>query len=308
MSLRGKNVSVITIVSGVFLGICVFGLVLAATFFTRSVDAGKVGVVQYKPFFFGKGGIDKKVVMGPDRLYIWPLSTSIWEISLAPVTVTAHAEDFMTSDRIPLDFDIAVTFKVTDNSGAAMLVEKFGAYPVQVFQTLVLQSRTSEGSSTGELMSHLRDRVRHYHSSEFIAAQKADGTDSDATSSVEKSLREHINAFLAKAGAGMISVENIALGRANPPKGVMDAINATAQNAQEVKTQFERKKAQDARKEAEIASAAADRAYQEELKLPMEAWVELKRFETWAKVCSNGNCTFVNGVNTGVNLQVPPKQ
>ncbi len=278
----------------------VFGVLLVSwgvimLMFQKTIESNEVGVFQYRPYLVGSSSIDKQVIEGPNRAYMWP-STTLWNINTAPQTITAHAEDFMTKDRVPLDFDIAITIRVTGPAKAPDLVQKFGSGPITAFRTLVLQEgEGTKKTPTGEFMSFLRDQVRHHHSAVFIAAQNEDGTLSEQAANVENATREHINAFLNKNSAGMIEVVNIALGRANPPDGVRRTIEATAQQAQEIKTQQERKRAADARALAEVAVAAADNAYLNAMNFSSDQFVQLRKIEMQREVCRTNTCLFSDG-------------
>ncbi|MBI4120773.1 MAG: SPFH domain-containing protein [Parcubacteria group bacterium] len=281
---------------------------LVATAACSDVDAGQVGVFKYQPYFFGSGGVDQQVVVGPDLVYKWP-STTLVKVSIAPQTLTVHADDLMTADRVPLDFDIAVTIRVTDPSKAPDLIRTFGVGSVETFRTLVLQEgQPGSNRTSGELMSFLRDQVRHHHSAVFIAAQNEDGTPSDKAATVEQETRKYINTFLAQNGAGMVQVQNIALGRANPPDGVRRTIEATAQQAQEVKTQHERERAAGARTAAETATAYADRAYIDGMGLTTEQYIQLQTLQVYRDVCKAPTmCVFSTG-GGGMPLAIPSQQ
>lgn len=289
-------------------------LVVAGTavmaIFQETVEPNEVGVFQYRPYLIGTSSVDKHVLMGPDRAYMWP-STKLWRVNVAPQTLTAHAEDFMTRDRVPLDFDLSVTVRVATPASAPDLVQKFGTGPLTVFKTLVMQlgdDPKTKTAPTGELMSFLRDQVRHHHSAVFIAAQNENGTASDGAAEVENATRDHINAFLKKNGAGMIQVDNIALGRANPPDGVRKTIEATAQQAQEIKTQQERKRAAEARALAEVAVAAADNAYLKAMNYDLNQYIEIQRIAMYREVCKgNVMCVFSTG-QTPLALPVPTQR
>jgi hypothetical protein len=251
---------------------------------------------------------DGRVGKGPQRFYRW-VTTSVWVADTAPYTIDAHADDFMSADRVPLDFDLSVTARCADWRNIPEMIDRFGtADCFQVLRRLVLQlaPEGSRGSPRGEFMSYLRDQVRHHNSSVFIAAQDADGKPSDAASEVERQTREHINRFLEANGAAMIKVDNIALGRANPPPGVRASIEATAQQAQDIKTQVERERAQKARLNAEVAAAAAERAFMDSVKLNSAEFIELQRIRAWEKVCVNNNiCVFTQGAAPPLALPMP---
>lgn len=283
---------------------------VVALFTMRSISPSEVAVFEYRPFVFGSSSLDDRPIGGPQRFYMWP-STSMWTLNTAPQTLPAHADDFMSADRVPLDFDIAITIKLADPAKAPAVVRKFSSESVvSVFRLLVLQdAKDQQGkvATRGEFMSYLRDQVRHHSSSVFIAAQNADGTPSDAASQVEKQTRDYINKFLSENGADMIRVENIALGRANPPDGVRRSIEATAQQAQDVKTQGERKRAQDARKDAEIAAAAAERAFMDSVKLTPEQFVELQRIRAIEKVCTGSATCVLNMGGGNMPIAIPAR-
>ena len=274
----------------------IFGIM--AFFTMRVIEEGYVGVYRYNPFFIGKSYLDPNVVVGPNRAYMWP-STSMWQVKVAPTTFTAHAHDFMTQDRMPLDFDIAITFRLVDPPAAPQMLVAFGTYPEQVFKTLVLQSGdvgTQKNVSTGEFMSFLRDQVRRHHSNVFIAAQDENGVESNGAFEVERATIAHINKFLAERNAGVIKVENIALGRANPPAEVSKTIVETANQSQEIKTQAARLLAQVARKKSEEARAEADVIYNTRMNISSDQYVALQEIAMMRETCGvKGACTIIKG-------------
>lgn len=302
-------------VSGLWIGLGTFvvwgvaSLLLLAIGMT-TVEKGELGIYNYKPMFYGKSGIADTVVVGPQRVWAWP-TTTIEKPKFTPVSLVIHAEDFMSRDRVPLDFDISVTIHLAETKKAPKMYREFGGDALQTFNLLVLQT-DAKGKPAGELMSFLRDQIRHHDSSVFINAQSADGKASDEARDVEKNTIDYVNKFLADNGAEMVKVVNIALGRANPPALVLNEIVKTVAQAQEQKTQRAREAAAKVRKDAEHATAVADQAYINQIGLTPEQWIQLQTLRTIEKVCSgdknsaHGNCMFVNG--TGMSVAVPPPQ
>jgi regulator of protease activity HflC (stomatin/prohibitin superfamily) len=284
-----------------------FALFTAIWVFTgiHSVPNDSVAVIEYKPYFFGEGRIDDTPVIGPSIVYTWP-STNVVKMKRVPVTINVHAEDFITSNQVPLDFEIAVTIELAEPKLAPALYRVLGVDSLVAFKTLVLQDVEIRGrkTNTGEFMSFLRDQVRHYNSSVFISATNPDGTPSNGAQNVEKETTAHINTFLRSRNAGIIKIVNIALGRANPPKGVLAEIENTAKEAQQARTQAARLIAAQARKDAETASAEADKAYLKALGLTTPEYIELKRIEVIREVCTKTSCTFINGQ---VPITIPVK-
>lgn len=290
------------------------GIVMALTM--RSIAPSQYAVFEYKPFLFGWSSLEERAYPGPNRFYMWP-STAMWTLDTTPVPINIHADDFMSADKMFLDFDVSLTVQFVKPEKASQMVRRFNTENVgNVFYKLVLQGVNPLGDKgkmrpSGEFMSFLRDEVRHHHSSVFIAAQNEDGSISSSASEVETKTMKHINDYLAKQGADMIQVTNLALGKANPPDGVRNAIDETARQGQEKKTQDARRLAQEARKAAEVATAEADNAYIDKVKLSTEQYVELKRLLTIEKVCGQdkgNNCIVPIGGGTSAPILVAPQR
>lgn len=294
---------------GVYLaGTSLFAMLILLFIGTDTLEKGQIGVYSYRPMIFGSNGLGEEVLVGPGRFYMFP-TTKLEKAPLVPFSLVVHAEDFMAKDRVPLDFDVSMTLQLVDTSQTPSMFRKFGGGPEETFRTFVLQ-KDAKGASAGEFMSYLRDQIRHYHSSVFVNAQTENGDVSDDAKKVEESTTSHINKFLATQGAGMIKVTNIALGRANPPPGVRSAIERTAEQAQEQKTQVERQRAAVSRLNAEVATAEADMAYVRAMGLDGNQFVELSRIRMLEKVCGNEKsprpCILSATGSTPVAVSVPP--
>lgn len=305
-----SGVSAATIKGGFKFGIGALVVFSVATlvvwlFGTSSLDKGECAAYSYKPLFAGFSGISNEVAVGPGVSYMMP-TTSLEKVKFIPYSMTIHAHDFMAKDRVPLSFDISVTVQLADCKRAPAMLRAFGSGPVTTFKTLVLQD-DGKGNYSGELMSFLRDQVRHHSSSVFINAQTDDGENSDGARDVERNTISHLTAFLKSRGADMVVTTNIALGKANPPEGVKAAIARTAIEAQEQKTQVRRKTAAESRKSAETAVAEADLAYMTALNITADQFIQLKRVELIEKVCgkeaTSPHCNIVVGESTPVAVR-----
>jgi hypothetical protein len=280
-----------------------FGVIVGALalFNMASVDKGEIGVYSVRPMIFGKGGVPDEIVIGPSRAYMAP-TTALERLKISPESIVVHADDFMSKDRVPLDFDVSITLQLGETAKAPEMYRKFGGNHIETFKTLVLQNSEKKTGAAGEFMSFLRDQIRHHHSAVFVNAQDENGLASDGAKKVEEATTNYINKFLEERGAGMVKVTNIALGRANPPPGVRQSIERTAEQAQEQKTQVEREKAANQRKAAEIATAGADMAYVNAMGLSGDQFVDLKRIEAIRSVCgvNLSGCVLSFGGNTPV--------
>jgi hypothetical protein len=272
-----------------------------------TIEPDEAAIFDYRPLIFGSAFLGEEVYLGPNRFYMW-LTTTMRKCPLSPDSISANADDFVSKNQVPLDFDIAITVKLADPKGCPKMLKTFGTTnPISVFRKLMLQTYDTDdktkkiGPSRGEFMSYFREQVKLFHSSVFIAAQNEDGTPSGEASNIEKMTVAYANQFLKANGAGMVVIENVALGKANPPVNVLKAIEDTAAQAQDMKTQHERKRAQDVRAAAEKSKALADRAYIDSLNLPNELYVELKRIEAMEKVCG-GQTVCIIGTTPPVVL------
>jgi regulator of protease activity HflC (stomatin/prohibitin superfamily) len=276
-----------------------------------AVSVGNVGVIHEKPLFFGKGGVVTDQVVATGTRQMFAPTTDIVEVPNVPQSVTVHTDDVMSSNKVPLDFDIAITVAPASDLCAAKMLKSFGQGPLGTFArfampNLNMQSRSAVNPS-GEFMSYFRDGVRRHHMDEYIIGQDADGKDSQAITTLERSIVETMNAFLGEKTEKCLMITNVSIGKANPPEEVKGALSRTAEQVQLAKTERERTTAQIARKAAEEASADADKAQQTKLGFTNDQYLQKQWLETILKVCGNaskdlkdkadgnGNCTLVVG-------------
>ncbi|MCB9810959.1 MAG: SPFH domain-containing protein [Candidatus Nomurabacteria bacterium] len=253
---------------------------------TESINGGEVGVIQDKPFFFGNEGF-REHVEPQGRVVTW-LTSDIHKVFIAPQTIRISVDDLMSKDKVPLDFDIAVTIESTSPETVWKMLSQYGGGVTHTFNKFVLQGTyTQEGvliRPTGEFMSHLRDKVKTYAMDEYVVGQTMEGKTSSASKDTEESLVSYVNSFLESRGVE-IRVVNIALGRAIPPQGVKDSMERTAEQIQRVRTEAEREQAEISRKNAEKAAADADKQYMEELGITSEQYLKIRELQMVENVC-----------------------
>lgn len=292
------------VVAVVFVIVAGFG---ACSWEFRDVPPGSVGVYYDTPYFFGTGGVRDEIIQ-PGRIITWR-STNVYTVSTAPWTIKVHVDDMMSGNRVPLDFDAAITIQMDKPSSASGLIRDFNGGPVTAFSRVAMPGIPDNlvvANPSGEFMSFLRDKVREKHMDEFIVAHNAQGGHSDASSDIEKAAVTYMNDFLNKKGV-KVTVTNVALGRANPPDNVKAAMERTAEQVQMQTTEVERAIAQKNRKAAEEASAEADKAQQNKLGFSNAEYLKKLELETVLKVCGSSskelkdtsagrtNCTLVYG-------------
>ncbi|GEM_PF-609318 len=274
----------------------------------RDVPPGSVGVYYDTPYFFGgQGGVRDEIIL-PGRVVTWK-STNVYTVSTAPWTIKVHVDDMMSANRVPLDFDVAITLQMDKPTSAPTLIREFNGGPVTAFSRVAMPGVPDNlviANPSGEFMSFLRDKVREKHMDEFIIAHDSKGVHSDANNGIEKEAVVYMNGFLSKKKVNVV-VTNVALGRANPPDNVKAAMERTAEQVQMQTTEVERAAAQRARKDAETASAEADKAQQTKLGFSNGEYLKKLELETVLKVCGSSskelkdtsggrvNCTLVYG-------------
>ena len=294
---------IIPVCVGLFaLGMAIF------SWHAQDIPPGVVGVYSDTPYFFGHGGVREEIIE-PGRVNTW-ISTRVVNITTAPQTVTVHVDDMMSLNKVPLDFDIAITLMLKSKEGVPSMLRKFNAGPVGVFSRMMMPGIGDAGvvrNPAGEFMSALRDQVRMHHMDEFMVAINAEGKHSDANKEIETEMLRYANVFLDKQGANVV-VTNVALGKANPPDGVKSSLERTFEQVQMKATEGARKIAQQERLAAEEASAAADKAQQNKLGFTNEQFLKKLELETVLRVCggntkemkdnpgsSRSNCMIVYG-------------
>jgi len=238
-------------------------------------DAGQEAVLVSKPYFFGNGGVlEKPVTTG--RSYEW-MSTSVIYVDVRPLQVNIEFNDLMSRDGVPLDFNAAIRYRV---SNTVTLVSKFGADDHWFSRNLEQPFRNA-----------VRDAVKRRGMNEMAidasAAEAVDDEVSKATSAVIK--RDSIP----------IELIDVTLGRANPPDAIKHQRIDTATQEQRINTEKQRTLAENQRLEAEKARAAADNGYRLAMSLSPEQYLQLKSIEamSWACASKPGTCSFVT---TGV--------
>lgn len=270
-----------------------------------SISANETAVFNYNPYLFGRAYLDQTPYHGPYRAYYW-FGTSMWTCNNVPHPIVVHADDFMSSDRVMLDFDVSILVGITDKDKCAEMLRAHGTTdPWKVFRRLVATESEINGKlvTTGEFLSYLREQVKHLHSAEFMAAQDEHGKPSDKAAAIEKDAKQYIENFLKVNNAGMIGVYNIALGRANPPDQVKKSMADTSSKAQDVKTQSEAFAYETKRRATEEEKAKADMAYMNGMKMSPEMYIQLKQIEA----CRAGaTCVIGSGGQTPPPIVIAP--
>lgn len=244
--------------------------------------AGEEAVLIHKPYFFGHGGIDEKPVE-TGRQYEW-FSTSYVIVSMLPQKFDEKLDDAASNDNTLLDFNTQIQLQVEDNK-SPVLIKNYGKdWYVNVIQEVY------------------RNTVRNYISKfgPFDLMSNREVLDS-INFAVKNDMERYIDELSVKSGELPIDVVNVVVGRAIPnekQKAEMDNTAAATQAKRTEESRYEMLKAKEA---AERQRAIADKAYQEEMGLSADQFIQLKAWEVIEKK-DGANIDVLVGSNGASNM------
>lgn len=223
-------------------------------------DAGQEAVKVHKPWFFGTGGVDMTPVE-TGLEYTW-LSTDYVIVGMLPTKYDEKLDDVTSNDNTLLDFNTQIQLQVQDNK-SPVLIKNYGVN----WYTNVIQEV-------------YRNTVRNYISKfgPFDLMSNREVLDS-INVAVKKDMENHIATLTKKSGELPITVVNVLVGRAIPNDMQKAEMNRTAAATQAKRTEESRKEMLEAKEAAERQRAIADKAYQEELGLTTDQFIQLRAWE-----------------------------
>ena len=244
--------------------------------------AGEEAVLIHKPYIFGHGGIDDKPVE-TGRQYEW-FSTSYVIVSMLPQKFDEKLDDAASNDNTLLDFNTQIQLQVEDNKSPVLIKNYGNNWYVNVIQEVY------------------RKTVRNYISKfgPFDLMSNREVLDS-INFAVKGDMERYIDELSAKSGELPIDVVNVVVGRAIPnekQKAEMDNTAAATQAKRTEESRFEMLKAKEA---AERQRAIADKAYQEEMGLSADQFIQLKAWEVIEKK-EGANIDVLVGANGASNM------
>lgn len=247
-------------------------------------DAGQEAVLVHKPYFFGKDGVDKNPV-GTGSKWVW-WSTDAIEVSMVPQKYDEKLEDVTSNDNTLLDFNTQIQLQVKSGD-SPVLIQNYG-----------------ENWYINVIQETYRNTVRSYISryNPFDLMSNREVLDS-INIMVKKDMESHIEK-LSAARELPIEVINVIVGRAIPNGPQKEEMDRTAAATQAKRTEESRKEMLIAREAAERQRAIADKAYQKELGLSTDQFIELRAWEIIEKKETNIDVLFNSGdVNKAWNVR-----
>jgi len=221
----------------------------------EAVDANEEGVFIKKPYFFGKGGVsDYPLLQGSE----WKVfSTDFVKFVMSPVQYEEPFEDLVAKDNNLVNTNAYLTLQI-EPGRTPDLLRKFGEnwYKNNVQETF---------------RKITRDKLCEYGMFELTTNRQVY---TEINADIDKSLREYF------ADRGLpVAIKSVVISRAQPSKGVLEEIDRTGVQMQAELTQNKRIKMEQAREEAELARAKADKAYMREMNLSADQFISLRALE-----------------------------
>lgn len=246
-----KNIFVLSVLcSCIMLGSCT----------TVAPEAGEEGVKVHKPWVFGTGGVDMTPVE-TGLEYTW-LSTDYVIVNMLPQAYDEDLDDATSNDNTLLDFNTQIQLQVKDNM-SPVLVKNYG---VNWYSSVIKEV--------------YRNTVRGYISKygPFDLMSNREVLDS-INLFVKNDMQSYIAMLSSKQGELPIDVVNVVVGRAIPNERQKAEMDAMAAATQAKRTEESKREMLVAREAAERQRAIADKAYQEELGLTTDQFIQLRAWE-----------------------------
>jgi regulator of protease activity HflC (stomatin/prohibitin superfamily) len=232
-------------------------------------------VIVDNPWFFGHGGVRDETQKTGASWYWW--STSGEDTAVVPLRYDEPLEHLATSDNNFINYSSYIVLQWHD---PAAMTKKFG-YKQWYENNLKEQYRTI-----------VRDVTKQYTMTAIM-------TDTKTLQTIEAAIAERFNAHITSTGLH-VTLVNVNMGKALPDPQVIAEMNGTAVQQQRIKTETQRKLAEDSRLQAERSRASADNAYREFMHLDAAQFVQLESIKRYSDACKESkNCVIVQG-NTPV--------
>lgn len=225
-------------------------------------DADEEAVLIAKPWFFGHGGVDMDPVETGLTWCWWSTSSEYFKIT--PVKYQEVLDDIISNENTPLDFRTVITLQIKKGK-SPILLQNYG--------------KNWYDNNIKDVYNNL---TRHYVSqySPFDLTSNR-----EVIAVIDKSVMRDMKHYLdslSNIKEFPVDIVNVITGRAIPNEEQLKEMNNTAAQIQAKTTQERRSEMEKARGEAERNRAIADKAYQKEMNLTMDQFIQLKAWDVIA--------------------------
>lgn len=218
-------------------------------------NADEESVLIYKPFLFGHGGVDDNPISTGAT---WcALTTDEVTFNITPQSIQEEQENVITKDNTPVS--VISNLKIRIKQGQTpILYKKFGV-------------KWFDNSISPTFYALIRNKLSEYKMLEL-------SNDRVVLSKIENEIFTEITAYAKKISLP-VEIMQITLGRIVPPAEVLEETKKTAAQNQAILTQDSRSKMEASRKEADINKAIADQAYQKQMNMTIDQYLQLRNLE-----------------------------
>jgi regulator of protease activity HflC (stomatin/prohibitin superfamily) len=226
-------------------------------------EAGEEAVLIYKPWFFGHGGVDPNPVQTGLTWCVFSTSSEIFKI--IPQKHQVDMEDLVSNDNTPLDFHTVIVTQIKEGRSPVLLQN----YGLDWFNT--------------NIYNHYCNRVRDYvsqHSPFDLMSNR------EVLNEIDAKLLNEMRVFLSELSKEKefpVEIKQVVIGKAIPNQEQLAEMNRTAKAVQAKQTQEREVEVQLAREKAERQRAIADKAYQQEMGLTPQQFIQLKAWDIIAQ-------------------------
>jgi regulator of protease activity HflC (stomatin/prohibitin superfamily) len=219
-----------------------------------AVDDGEEAVLVKKPWFIGEGGTVMEAHTG-SAWVAW--STEGYRYNLRPKRYTISFNDITSNDNVPMSIEATAVLRIKRGE-SPVLHNRFG-------------KEWYENNVEHQFAAFVRNVVRQNDHISLVS-------DEATTLRGQDKIKENLIAYIEGEDMPVI-VDSVILGRAVPPKAILEQIAATAAQSERKRTEANRAEAENARAAAETAKAKADNAYMEAMDFSPEQYIAMRQLE-----------------------------
>lgn len=229
-------------------------IIFIFSFSLVAVDDGEEAVIVKKPWFFGEGGTVMEAQTGSQ--WVAP-STSAYYYNLRPQRHSIEFSDITSSDNVPMQIDATVVTRLRPGM-TPVLHNRFG-------------QKWYENNVEHQFAAFVRNIVRQ---NDYISLVSNEAVLLEG----QEDIRERLEKYIADNDMPVI-IDAVVLGKAVPPKAILEQISATAAQSERSRTEAQRAAAENSREAAELAKAKADNAYLKAMSFTPEQYIMMRQLE-----------------------------
>lgn len=219
------------------------------------VNADEELVFVEKPIIFGSGGVNPTPLTSGTEWRWFTTDEVIFKVS--PIQYKENFEDIFTSDNTPIGLSANILLQI-DKTKTPVLLTGFG-------------EQWYENNIQVQFVKYVRDEISKYPMKELTSKREIYDT-------VEKIVLTKVQTIINEKQIP-VKVLAVIVNRAVPKEDVMEELTRTAIQIQAQETQEQREKTESKREAAESKRAVADKAYQREMNLTTDQYIQLRALE-----------------------------